>query len=234
MAVVAATAVAEAAAAAAVAARLASLLYRRSPVRGRSQACRAHLQLMVSSASQCPPYLMALPQEFLQTLSPWPARLLAICRNFPRAIWAPRRLNLIRGPLARNRWTRKSWNDSWTAFLCLFSVCLGRFSWLTLCLFGFAQSISNVCYFAVCVTFCSSWSLFITNVRVRVPCEIFMWGTWLLRTVKPPNFPLLLFIQWSAVLPALKNKDMMKLIYKSPNFWSFSMTGKLSATQVIP
>lgn len=127
MAVVAATAVVEAAAVAA-AARLASLLYRRSPVRGRSQACRAHLQRMVSSASQCPPYLMALPQEFLQTLSPWPARLLAICRNFPRAIWAPRHLNLIRGPLARNRWTRKSWNDSWTAFLCLFSVCLGRFS----------------------------------------------------------------------------------------------------------
>lgn len=147
-----ATVVAAATAAAPVQ-RAAALLYPLSPAQGQWRACRAHRQLTASSASPCPPYSVASPPAFPPTPCPWPARWLATCRNFLPATWAPLLLSLTRGPMAKNPWTRKFWNDAlflrrwipvssghlWVVFLALLS------------LFGFSHSLSSVC-----VMFCSS------------------------------------------------------------------------------
>lgn len=142
------------AAAAAVAAALAqqagALLYPPSPAQGQCRACRAPLQLTASSASPCPPYSVVSPPAFPPIPCPWLARWLATCRNFLPATWAPLLLSLTHGPMAKNPWTRKFWNDALLEFLFPLDM-FWLFPWLSLSLFAFAQSLSSVC-----VKFCSS------------------------------------------------------------------------------
>lgn len=126
-------AVAATAAAAALERRAAALHYPPLPAQGQWQACRVQQGLTASSASQCPPYSAALPPAFPPIPFPWQARWLATCRNFPHATWALLPLSLTRGPMAKNPWTRKFWNDTlllhnwvhvlWTCFGCFLGCC---------------------------------------------------------------------------------------------------------------
>lgn len=124
--------------------------------RGAAPPCppsAAQGQWPASSPSPCPPYSAAWPTACPLTPCPWPARWRVTCRNFPPATWAPLLLSLTRGPMAKNPWTRRFWNDA------LFShrqtpVSSGHilgFFWLSLSLFGFAHSLPSVS-----VMFCSS------------------------------------------------------------------------------
>lgn len=109
-----ATAAVAAAVVAALARRAAALLYLPSPAQEQWRACRAHQQLTASLAFPCPPYSAALPPAFPPTPCPWLVRLLAICKNSPPDTWAHLLLSLTRGPMAKNPWTRKFWNDALT------------------------------------------------------------------------------------------------------------------------
>lgn len=106
-----ATAAAAATAEAAAARRAAALRCPPSPAQGQWRACRAHRPLTAFSASPCRPYSAASPPAFHPTLCPWLARWLATCRNFLHGTWAPPPLSLTHGPMAKNPWTRKFWND---------------------------------------------------------------------------------------------------------------------------
>lgn len=153
--------VAAAAVAAALALQAAALLYPSSQAQEQLRACRAHRQLTASSAFPCPPYSVALPPAFPPTPFPWLARLLATCRNFQPATWAPLLLSLTRGPMAKNPWTRKFWNDALDGLLFPLDT-FWLFSWLLLSMLGFAHSVSSVC-----VMFCSSSCVPVAHVA---PC----------------------------------------------------------------
>lgn len=160
MAAIAATAAVEAA----LARQAAALLYPPSPAQGQWQACRAPLQHTVSSASPCPPYWVASPPAFPPTPCPWLARWLATYRNFLPATWAPLLLSLTRGPMAKNQWTRKFWNEAlflhrWIAVspghVLVVFLAFTVFVW-------FAESLSSVC-----VKFCSNLCIPVAHLA---PC----------------------------------------------------------------
>lgn len=107
-------------AAAAAARQVAVLRCRPLPVRGQWRGCRARRRHTASSISPCRPYWAALPHGSPQTPSPWLAHWPATYRNSRRATWAPLPSSLTRGPMGKNPWTRKFWNDAFLKLQCGF------------------------------------------------------------------------------------------------------------------